>query len=922
MSPPRSLRAGALALALTFCAAACSTHLSDAEYVERGLRYQADGKLQSAVIEFKNALQQNVDNKEARLHLGEVYSALNLGQDAQEQLERARELGVDPAVIKVPLARALVAQGLYARALEEAAVAADTPAAEVPKLLELQGRAELGQLHFDRGCKLFADARDKDARYVPAWWGIARCAMVQGKFDEASAALDQASALDAKNADTWVLKGDVARARRQPQDAEAAYSKALELEAGKADALLGRATARIERNDFAAARQDVDAAAAQAKNHPLVHLLRGVLQFRERKYADAATNFEHSLQASPGYPPAVLWLGLTSLMQGNNERAAAQFDEYLRGRPGATDVRAFQALAMARSGRGSEARDALAALRNVNVDDPQALAVLAQAHLGIGDPGTAAAYMAKAVESQPGAAQLRVDFAQVLLSQGERDKAIEQLEDAVQIDPQLTTADTLLVQNLIRDNQLDKAMQAVEALERKKPDDPIAYNLKGAVYLRLKDNANARKSFERALALETRTHAAAMNLAQLDLVEGHPQVAQKRFEKILQQDPASQQAMIGLAGIAAATGKEADYVRWLEQAMKDARAVRPRLMLARYWLQKKDGAKALPLARAAAALAPNEPAVLDALGTALLMVGQAQEGVATYEQLARRLAGNAAAQYRLATAYAAANDVIGARRAVTRALALEPDHLGSLVLLGSIEMSATRFQDAAKIAQQIEAKYPKSASGYGLEGNALMGQKQYAAALKAYEKAFALNQTGLLVVQIHAALDGAGRRAEGDARVAQWLRDHPDDVSVVGYLAGLKLKDRQYADAARQYERLVALDPRNARYHSDLAWLYQKTGDGRALPMAEKAYSLAPDNPDVTDTLGWILVDQGKLPRAVDLLQKAASRSTSAEIRYHLAFALAKAGDKQRARGELEELLASQPSFPQRDDAIELLKQL
>lgn len=266
--------------------------------------------------------------------------------------------------------------------------------------------------------------------------------------------------------------------------------------------------------------------------------------------------------------------------------------------------------------------------------------------------------------------------------------------------------------------------------------------------------------------------------------------------------------------------------------------------------------------------------------------------------------------------------MIGARRAVTRALALKPDHLGSLILLGSIEMSATRFQDAAKVAREIEAKYPKSASGYGLEGNALMGQKEYAAALKAYEKAFALNQTGLLVVQIHAALDGAGRRAEGDARVAQWLRDHPDDVSVVGYLAGLKLKDRQYADAARQYERLVALDPRNARYHSDLAWLYQKTGDGRALPMAEKAYSLAPDNPDVTDTLGWILVDQGKLPRAVDLLQKAASRSPSAEIRYHLAFALAKAGDKQRARGELEELLASEPSFPQRDDAIELLKQL
>ena len=72
-----------------------------------------------------------------------------------------------------------------------------------------------------------------------------------------------------------------------------------------------------------------------------------------------------------------------------------------------------------------------------------------------------------------------------------------------------------------------------------------------------------------------------------------------------------------------------------------------------------------------------------------------------------------------------------------------------------------------------------------------------------------------------------------------------------------------------------------------------------------------------------LLVEQGHTARGLELLQRAiAQEPRNSYIRYHLAAALAKSGDKPKARKELEGLLAADPQFPQREAARALLKQL
>ena len=110
---------------------------------------------------------------------------------------------------------------------------------------------------------------------------------------------------------------------------------------------------------------------------------------------------------------------------------------------------------------------------------------------------------------------------------------------------------------------------------------------------------------------------------------------------------------------------------------------------------------------------------------------------------------------------------------------------------------------------------------------------------------------------------------------------------------------------------------------NNLAWAYQQVKDKRALETAERAYKLKPDNAAIADTLGWMLVEQGNNTRGLELLQKAVAAAPNAhEIRYHLAQAWLKVGDKSKARSELERVLASDAKFPQQAEAMKLLKQL
>jgi len=496
-------------------------------------------------------------------------------------------------------------------------------------------------------------------------------------------------------------------------------------------------------------------------------------------------------------------------------------------------------------------------------------------------------------------------------------------DDALKPDV-LSESDLRGVNALMAEKRFDDAMKQIELFERSNPRDPNVFILKGAAYLAKGDVVNARKSFEHAENLNPRSMAALMNLAQLDVLQKDPQAAERRFQNVLKEEPANTEAMIGMASVAGAQGRDADYKTWVDKAVAaDPKAVRPRVLLANYYLHNKDVQAALLIARQAQSLDPNNAQVLDALGTAQMGAGDFEGASRSYRQLTSVLPGDAEAHYKLATAQYAQQDARAAKTSLYRSLQLKPDLLAAEIMLASIELKAGRYVESMQVAKDVQKQYPSSSVGMTLEGDVLMEQRQYAEARRAYEKAFATRKSGTVAVKLHQALAASGKNKDAEAVVIDWLKAEPGDLGTRRYLAMEYVKLGQRQQAVEQYERIVKAEPGNAVVASELAALYQHSGDRRALPLAEQAYKLAPQNAFVLDTLGWLLVANGDAARGLQVLRTAAQlEPSSAMIRYHLAAALAKAGQANLARTELQTLLSRKTAFDERPQAEALLKQL
>ena len=142
-------------------------------------------------------------------------------------------------------------------------------------------------------------------------------------------------------------------------------------------------------------------------------------------------------------------------------------------------------------------------------------------------------------------------------------------------------------------------------------------------------------------------------------------------------------------------------------------------------------------------------------------------------------------------------------------------------------------------------------------------------------------------------------------------------------LAGAQQSQGQNAQAIEQYLYILERDRDNVSALNNIAWLYQEDGIPDGVKYAERAHELAPDRPEVTDTLGWLLVQNGDTNRGLVLLQEASMKAPHIpEIRYHMAVALAKAGRRDESRMVLDRLLKTGKDFQGVDEARKLRERL
>lgn len=922
---PRQLRLHATLL-LAMLTAGCGSGDSTARYLAEAKQLQARGDDKAATIQLKNVLQKDEKNAEARYLLGVLHNRSGDYAAAEKELRRARDAGYAKDQVIVALAEALLGQGAFQRVLEEIKLPEDATAERQARILVARGTAELAMNEPDKAARLFDDALKAAPDLAAPHLGLARLAAIQGKPDAALAEVENALKKSPADKDARLLKADLLRLKNQPEAAIAAYREVLKASPRNTAAHLSIASIHLASGRLPEAAQEVEAARENDPNNLAVRYMQALVAFRGGKLDQARDHLHQVLKAAPEHPPSLLLAGAVDYAQGSYEQAASQLNKVLEKVPGSTYARKLLAATQAKLGQNEQALATLRPLKPEESGDPQLLALAGDIYLHTRNYTRANQMLEKAAAIDPKSAAIRTGLGVSHLARGDTDRALAELESAAAMDTGGGTykTDLLLILTLMRNKESDRALHAVAALEKKQPNNPIVYNLRGGAYLGKKDFASARRSFEQALAVRPDFYPAAANLAQLDLQANNPAAARKRFETLLQHDAKNVQALLGLAQFSARAGQEKDYVTLLERAARVAPASpEPRMLLAQYHLRKNDPVKALALAREAQAASPNNPAVLDLLGSVQLATGDKENALASYRKLAAMAPQSPVARIKLANAQLAMKQTEAARASLEHALQIKPDFLDAQAALVSLDLQSGRFAQATEMARKVQKQLSQSPIGWILEGDTLLAQKQPAQASQKYESAWRLQASPTLAIKLHNSQLLAGKAAEADARLLKWLKDHPDDSVSRFYLAQNAMQRGNHALANEHYALLLQEAPDNVVLLNNYAWSLQRAGDARALDHAERAHKLAPANPAVMDTLAVTLLAQGKARRAVQLLQQAQSKvPDNAEIQYHYAQALAKSGDTARARSELERLFASGAAFAGEAEARVLLKQL
>ena len=230
-----------------------------AAFFALGLTHQAEGKLEDAVANYRQAIALKPDYVEAHNNLG--VSLKNQGKLDQAVASYQRALALDPdyAEAHYNLANALLAQGRFAEALASYDRAIALRPHDV-KAFNNRGVAFRELKLFDEAVSSCQRAIALNPDYADAHNNLGVMLKNQGKFADAEASYQRAIALKPDYAEAYNNLGVVLWDRGKLADAMASYDQALAIKPNHADALKNRCTVLIELGRLAEAQQTAERA--------------------------------------------------------------------------------------------------------------------------------------------------------------------------------------------------------------------------------------------------------------------------------------------------------------------------------------------------------------------------------------------------------------------------------------------------------------------------------------------------------------------------------------------------------------------------------------------------------------------------------------------------------------------------------------
>lgn len=170
-------------------------------------------------------------------------------------------------------------------------------------------------------------------------------------------------------------------------------------------------------------------------------------------------------------------------------------------------------------------------------------------------------------------------------------------------------------------------------------------------------------------------------------------------------------------------------------------------------------------------------------------------------------------------------------------------------------------------------------------------------------------------------LRDAGKYNQALALQAQAVAQFPNDNDLLYDQAMLADRAGQQQTMERLLRQLIARQPDYHHAYNALGYSLAERGVRlqEAKELIEKALTYAPDDPFITDSLGWVEFRLGNHTQALLLLERAFEKRQDADIAAHLGEVLWKLGQHERAKALWKD---AQQQHPDNETLRETLKRL
>lgn len=923
-------------LAALLCAgvfASATSHAADdaSRYYEDALiRYQKRDDA-GAVIQLKNALKADPNFLAAHLLMGRA--ALRKGDYAAAEiaLREAQKRGVSRAEYIVPLAELLLAIGRQ-RELLETLGTDDLPPGVRYELTLVRAKAQLELAQYPQATATAREAQALNPSQPGAVVLLSRIALQAGRADEAGLFAEQASSMAPTDSDAWGQRAAVAYARGQMQQALDAYDKAAQYGPENVEVLVGRGSALMDIGRMQEAKASLLQVAKVDPKEPRSAYLRAVIAESEGDRAGARKLLSEVVGLIDPLPRSVLTsrshlaliAGLSHLSLGGAKKAKEYFELHIRFFPSQMAARKPLASLQIADGDAASAVTTLEPLlRSGGARDPEVLTLMASAYTRLKRPQQATELLEQAARLG-GSPQMQTSLGLSMLSGRQVDEGLARLRGALKQDPGQARASTALALAALREQQPRKAAELMEGVVKRDPANLAALNLLGVARAAAGEYSAARKAYDRALAGDADFDSVKLNLAKLDLAEGKPEQARARLDALLKQKPDSAAALYERAQIDIATGRNADALRGLE-ALRDKHRnhVDGRLTLIDLYVRMGELDKALEATKGSSQGQPGYILIQNAMAQVQLARGDAAGARATLTSLTRVADFDPAAQYSIARLQMQAGNPDGAAYSLEKALQGDAGYLPAKIMQGELRLAEGQIEKAEARAQELLRTANAPADVFRFAGDVAAARGQWPVAIGHYRKALSGGAGVEVAGRLYEAHRRAGNAAQGRAAVEALLKERPRDVGLKLLLSQAQTDAGQLKEARATLEGVVKTHGDSAPVLNNLANLQWKLRDPVALQTAERAVKLAPTDPVVLDTYGWMLAQKGQSDAALRHLREARLRSPqNPEIRFHLAWVLARSGRMAEAREELEAAFQTGKTFPGLDQARALQTEL